>query len=76
MEQAKNYKKTLIGAITSTFLVVLILITMIRSKDGNGDNVILLVVIMGLTITSSLQWVRFVKQYVDFAIEEKINNNP
>ena len=70
MKQTKNYEKTLIGAIASMFIVVISLIAMIRSKDS--DNVILLVVVMGLTITTSLQWVRFVKLYVAFAIEEKL----
>ena len=68
--EKKSYKNTIVGAIVSTCLMVVSLIVMIESKDGGGKILILLVPAMVLTIISSLQWVRFVKQYVDYRFQE------
>ena len=70
MEQIKNYKKTLKGAVGCTLSAVLLLIVMIRSNDGDKDNLISIVLIIAITITSSLLWARFVKQYVDHRFQE------
>ena len=65
MEQVKNYKTTLTVAIACTTLVVLNLIVMIRSKDGNGNNFVdveSIVFPIAITIVSLLQWIKGVKQ--------------
>ena len=65
----KSYKNTLTGAAASTAFLVIMLIAMIRSKDG-GDNVILVLSSMAFTVMSLLQWIKGTKQYIDFRFQE------
>ena len=72
MEKVNSYKKILLSAVASTVLVVIFLIQMIGDDDGKGSSVILQFGTIALAIISSLNWIKGAKQYIDFAINEKL----
>ena len=79
MWPGRNYKESFRYAIVGTCLVAVYLLMTIRPEgdgviDDKVDKILSIVSVIVLTILLSLEWVRFVKQYVDFAIEEKLKD--
>jgi hypothetical protein len=74
------YRRSLIGAVALSVALMCILVVFVRSADGQSDSdagalvqMVSLFVLTGATIS---QWVRCVKQYVDYAIDRKLGTNP
>jgi hypothetical protein len=74
MKLEKNYRNDLKGAVCSTLCTVLLILVKIRSdsKSDTGEfmSLVLILVLLGSAI---YMWIRGTKKYIDFAIEEKIN---
>jgi hypothetical protein len=80
MDEIKN---SLIAAGASSFATVCMLIVFVLSATKETKSVIamlvLLLAILVLTLSAIVQWVRYIRRYVDFAIGQKlreINKKP
>ncbi|MBW8017064.1 MAG: hypothetical protein FVQ82_12835 [Planctomycetes bacterium] len=58
----------------NTFVTVLLLIVLVRNDSkSDTEGVISLVCLVVLVASAIFLWIRGTKKYIDFAIEEKIN---
>jgi len=68
-------KKTLVAAVVLTFALacMLILFVLSATKETRSEigAIIVFFSLLGLTACVIVQWVKYLKQYVNFAIEEK-----
>lgn len=69
--------KILIGAVASSIvLVILLMVIMDSAATGTRSDfrrAIRPVLILMMTASVIIQWVRYFRRYVDFAIEQKLN---
>lgn len=72
MWPGRNHKETLQHAIIDTCGAIILFVFMVESSGDKYEKLIAAVSVIVITILLSLEWVRFIKQYVDFAIEEKL----
>jgi hypothetical protein len=73
MEKANSYKRTLQSAAGCTAMLVLMLMSLARSKGGNGNSfgdVVLVLLPIAITIVSLLQWIKGTKQYIDYRFQK------
>ena len=74
MKLKTSYRDDLKAAACNTLVAVLLIILMIRSAS-KSDTVefMSLVLLVALLASTIFLWIRGTKIYIDFAIEEKIN---
>jgi len=69
-------KQSLMSAVTLTLALVCMLIVFVVSttKETRSEigTIIIFFSLLGLTVGAIVQWVKYLKQYVDFAIEQKL----
>ncbi len=71
--------KILIGAVASSIvLVILLMVIMDSAATGTRSDFrrgFRSVLILMMTVSVIIQWVRYFRRYVDFAIERKLKDN-
>ena len=70
--------KILTGAVASSILLVILLMVIMDSaatgKSSDFRRAIQSVLILMMTASVIIQWVRYFRRYVDFAIEQKLKD--
>ncbi len=73
MKQGRSHKSDLTSAVCTTFVAIMIMITLTRyNPKSDTSDIILSVILVALLINTIGLWIRGTKKYIDFAIEEKI----
>ncbi len=71
MKQVKNYKQNLKAAVASTVcIVMLLLVTVSNSAKGDSLGVFMVVMLVGLLISTILLWIKGTRQYIDYRFQE------
>jgi len=74
MKQGTSYRNDLKGAACNTFVTVILLIVLLRNDSkSDTEGVISIVCLIAIVVSAIYLWIRGAKKYIDFAIEEKIN---
>jgi riboflavin transporter FmnP len=72
-------KKSLVAAVTSSIALVCMLMVFVLSatKEVRSEigTIIVFFALLGLTAGLIVHWVKYLKQYVDFAIEQKLSEH-
>ena len=72
-------KKSLVAAVALSIALVCMLMVFVlsRTKGTKSDDIgviIVLLALLPLTASAIVQWIRYFKGYVDFAIEQKLKD--
>ena len=71
MKQVKNYKQNLKAAVGSTVcIVMLLLVTANNSAKGDSLGVFMVVMLVGLLMSTILLWIKGTRQYIDQRFQE------
>jgi len=70
-------KKSMVCAVFSNLIVVwflIFLVLLLTAGEVKSDirKIILVAAILFMTLLASREWIKYVRQYVDFAIEQKL----